>query len=67
MRANLSIYSVDARGLQTATVLGDATTGSLRGSSGFNGAALANNIDSNFNTQEMMATLSSDTGRQGVL
>jgi VWFA-related protein len=62
VRSNLSIYSVDARGLQTATVLGDATTGSLRGSSGFNGGALANNIDSNFNTQEVMATLSSDTG-----
>ncbi len=62
VRANLSIYSVDTRGLQAVTVLGDATTGSLRGSSGFNGAALQNNLDSNFNTQEVMATLSSDTG-----
>jgi VWFA-related protein len=62
VRANLSIYSVDARGLQAVTPLGDATTGSLRGTSGYNGAALQNNLDSNFNSQEVMATLSSDTG-----
>jgi VWFA-related protein len=62
VRSNLSIYSVDARGLQAISPLGDASTGSLRGSSGYNGAALQNNLDSNFNTQEVMATLSSDTG-----
>ena len=62
VRANLSIYSVDARGLQAISPLGDASTGSLRGSGGYNGAALQNNLDSNFNTQEVMATLSSDTG-----
>src|SRR6202012_6232166 len=38
------------------------STGSLRGTGGYNGAALQNNFDSNFNTQEVMATLSSDTG-----
>jgi VWFA-related protein len=62
VRANVSIYSVDARGLQAISPLGDATTGSLRGANSFNGAALQNNLDSNFNTQEVMATLSSDTG-----
>ncbi len=62
VRANLAIYSVDARGLEAVTPLGDATTGSLRGTSGFNGAALQNNLDANFNSQEVMATLSSDTG-----
>ena len=62
VRANLSIYSVDARGLQAISPLGDASTGSLRGSGGYNGSALQNNLDSNFNTQEVMATLSSDTG-----
>jgi len=62
VRANLSIYSVDARGLQAISPLGDATTGNLRGANSFNGAALQNNLDSNFNTQEVMATLSSDTG-----
>ncbi|HZD49052.1 MAG TPA: VWA domain-containing protein, partial [Silvibacterium sp.] len=62
VRANLSIYSVDTRGLQAISPLGDATTGSLRGTGAYNGAALQNNLDSNFNTQEVMATLSSDTG-----
>ena len=62
VRANLSIYSVDTRGLQAISPLGDASTGSLRGSSGFNGGALMNNMNANFATQEVMATLSSDTG-----
>ena len=62
VRANLSIYSVDTRGLQAISPLGDASTGSLRGANSYNGAALQNNFDSNFNTQEVMATLSSDTG-----
>ncbi|MFP5227520.1 MAG: VWA domain-containing protein [Acidobacteriota bacterium] len=62
VRANVSIYSVDARGLQAISPLGDATTGNLRGANSFNGAALQNNLDSNFDTQEVMANLSSDTG-----
>ena len=62
VRANMSIYSVDTRGLEAISPLGDASTGSLRGTSGYNGAALQNNLDSNFNTQEVLATLSSDTG-----
>jgi VWFA-related protein len=62
VRNNLSIYSVDARGLQAISPLGDATTGSLRGNAAYTGGALQNNLDSNFNTQEVMSTLSSDTG-----
>jgi VWFA-related protein len=62
VRANLSIYSVDTRGLQAISPLGDASTGSLRGANSYNGAAIQNNFDSNFDTQEVMATLSSDTG-----
>jgi VWFA-related protein len=62
VRADLAIYSVDTRGLQAVGPLGDASTGSLRGSGGYNGAALTNNMNQNFATQEVMATLSSDTG-----
>lgn len=62
VRSNLAIYGVDARGLQAISPLGDATTGSLRGANSYNGAALQQNFDSNGNTQEVMATLSSDTG-----
>jgi VWFA-related protein len=62
VRANLAIYSVDTRGLQAVSPLGDASTGSLRGTGAYNGGALANNMNQNFATQEVMATLSSDTG-----
>jgi len=62
VRANLAIYSVDTRGLQAVTPLGDASTGSLRGTGAYNGGALMNNMNANFATQEVMATLSSDTG-----
>ena len=62
MRANLAIYSVDTRGLQAIAPLGDASTGSLRGQGAFNGGALLNNMNQNFATQEVMATLSTDTG-----
>src|SRR5580658_8627349 len=62
VRADLAIYSVDTRGLQAVSPLGDASTGSLRGSGGYNGAALGNNMNQNFATQEVMASLSTDTG-----
>ncbi len=62
VRANLSVYSVDARGLEAISPLGDATTGSLRGANSYNGAATQNNLDANFDTQEVLQTLSSDTG-----
>jgi VWFA-related protein len=62
VRANLAIYSVDTRGLQAISPLGDASTGSLRGSGAYNGGALLNNMNNNFATQEVMETLSSDTG-----
>ncbi len=62
VRANLAIYSVDTRGLQAIGPLGDASTGSLRGSGAYNGSAITNNMNTNFASQEVMATLSSDTG-----
>ena len=62
VRANLAIYSVDTRGLQAVSPLGDASTGSLRGSGASNGGALGNNMQANFASQEVMASLSTDTG-----
>ena len=62
VRSNLAIYSVDTRGLQAISPLGDASTGSLRGTGAFNGGALTNNMNANFATQEVMGTLSADTG-----
>ncbi len=62
VRANLAIYSVDTRGLQAISPLGDASTGSLRGTGAYSGGALTNNMNANLATQEVMATLSTDTG-----
>jgi VWFA-related protein len=66
VRANLAIYSVDTRGLQAISPLGDASMGSLRGNGARNGGALGNNMNANFATQEVMATLHRHR-RQGVL
>jgi VWFA-related protein len=62
VRANLAIYSVDTRGLQTITSVGDASTGSYRGTGAYNGGSLGNNMQANFASQEVMGTLSTDTG-----
>ena len=62
VRANLAIYSVDTRGLQAISPLGDASTGSYRGNGARNGGALGNNMQANFASQEVMGTLSHDTG-----
>ena len=62
VRANLAIYSVDTRGLQAILPLGDASTGSLRGNASYSGGALMNNMNANADTQEVMDTLSRETG-----
>jgi len=62
VKANMAIYSVDSRGLQAIPPLGDASTGSLRGNAAYSGAAMQSNLNSNFNSQEVLDTLSKDTG-----
>ena len=62
VKANLAIYSIDTRGLQALSPLGDASTGSLRGKAAFSGAAYQSQISSNFSSQETLGTLASDTG-----
>jgi VWFA-related protein len=61
-KANLAIYSVDARGLQALTQVGDATQGSLRGNSAYSGAAATAQLSANYGSQETLSTLSVDTG-----
>ncbi|WP_263367499.1 VWA domain-containing protein [Edaphobacter bradus] len=62
VKANMAIYSVDSRGLQALNPVGDASKGSLRGTAAYSGAAMQSQLDSNFGSQELLATLSSDTG-----
>jgi VWFA-related protein len=61
-KANLAIYSVDTRGLQALPPVGDASRGSLRGTSAYTGTAVQAQFDANFSSQETLATLSTDTG-----
>lgn len=62
VRANMAIYSVDSRGLQALPPVGDASKGSLRGTAAFSGGAMQSQLDANFGSQEVLATLSADTG-----
>ena len=62
VKANMAIYSIDTRGLQALSPLGDASTGSLRGKSAYNGAAMQSQLSGNFSSQETLGTLASDTG-----
>jgi VWFA-related protein len=66
-RANLAIYSVDTRGLQALPPVGDASTGSLRGTSAYSGASATAQLSSNFGSQETLDTLSADTGGKSFL
>jgi VWFA-related protein len=62
VKANMAIYSIDSRGLQALPPLGDASTGSLRGTASYSGQAMQNNLNGNFASQEVLGTLASDTG-----
>ena len=62
VRANMAIYSVDSRGLQALPPVGDASKGSLRGTAAYSGGAMQSQLDANFGSQEVLGTLSSDTG-----
>ncbi|WP_419805506.1 VWA domain-containing protein [Terriglobus sp.] len=61
-RANMAIYTVDSRGLQALPPLGDASQASVRGNSPFSGASMQGRLDANAGSQELLATLASDTG-----
>lgn len=62
VKANMAIYTVDTRGLEALSPLGDASSGSLRGTSAYSGRAMQSRLDSNFASQETLGTLASDTG-----
>ncbi len=61
-RADVSIYSIDSRGLYTAPPGGDATADSATGTSMFSGAAVFHQTDERQDSRDTLATLSADTG-----
>ena len=62
VKADTALYAVDTRGLQAMNVVGDASKGSLRGTSAYSGASMQSQLNSNFSSQETLGTLASDTG-----
>jgi VWFA-related protein len=62
VKANVSIYPVDIRGLQAFPPGGEAQNASLHGQSAYNGAAVLSDLSGNAATQETLSTLASDTG-----
>jgi len=62
VKANVSIYPVDIRGLQAFPPGGEAQNASLHGQSAYNGAAVLNDLNNNASTQDTLSTLASDTG-----
>ena len=62
VKANTAMYAVDTRGLQALSPLGDASKGSIRGTSAYSGAAMQGQLNANFSSQETLGTLASDTG-----
>ncbi len=61
-RSNVSVYSVDARGLQASAPGGDAATGAAAGTAMFSGAAVQRQTASRSESRDTLATLASDTG-----
>jgi len=62
VKSDTALYAVDTRGLQALNPVGDANQGSKRGTGAYSGASMQSQLSSNFNTQETLGTLASDTG-----
>src|SRR6202161_4050210 len=61
-RADVSIYSIDSRGLLAAPPGGDVTTNAATGTSMFTGASVFHQTDQREDSRDTLATLSTDTG-----
>ncbi|HUK33531.1 MAG TPA: VWA domain-containing protein, partial [Vicinamibacterales bacterium] len=67
VRANVSIYPVDSRGLQAIVPGGSARQGSRGGLSAFTGSAVTGQITQLAAQQETLTTLAADTGGTAFL
>jgi len=62
VKANTAMYAVDTRGLQALNPVGDASSGSKRGTGAYSGKSMQGQLNSNFSSQETLGTLAADTG-----
>jgi len=66
-QSNVSLYSVDARGLIAAPPAGDASKGSASGTANYSGKAIRDQYVSIANSQETLTSLALDTGGRAIL
>jgi len=66
IRANVSLFTIDARGLVAQAPMGDATKGSSGGLGMYTGAGAMANAQSIQSSQDTMYTLASDTGGKAL-
>jgi VWFA-related protein len=62
VRANLAVYPVDARGLETVIPGGDASRASSATTEDFSGQSVQRDVDRRISSQDTLAALASDTG-----
>ncbi len=67
VKANVSFYPIDARGLVASAPAGDASKGSSRGNGVYSGSTQGGNRDKFNNQQETLVTLAGDTGGKVML
>ena len=67
VRANVSIYPVDVRGLSAFPPGGQAQSASLHGQSAYSGASVLNDLNGNDASQETLYTLAADTGGKAFM
>lgn len=67
LRANVSFYPVDARGLVASAPAGDASRGSARGTGIFSGSSQRSMREQFNSQQETLYTLAGDTGGKALL
>lgn len=67
VKANVSIYPVDVRGLSAFPAGGQAQSASLHGQAAYNGAAVLSDLNGNASSQETLYTLAADTGGKAFM
>jgi VWFA-related protein len=66
-QSNVTLYTLDVRGLQAFPPGGEAQSASLRGKSAYSGQSILDQFNSNADSQETLTTLAGDTGGKAFL
>jgi VWFA-related protein len=67
VKANVSIYPVDVRGLSAFPPGGQAQSASIHGQSAYTGASVLNDLNGNAASQDTLYTLAADTGGKAFM